>query len=48
MGSGLRSTVAQLSPAEAEEVRARCTAEIVNRQITRLTTSSRYGLATEP
>ena len=46
MGSGLRSTVAQLSAAAAEEVRARCTAEIVHRQITELTTSSRYGLAT--
>lgn len=48
MGSGLRSTVAQLTPAAAEEVRFRCTAEIAHRQITRLTTTTRYGLAIRP
>ena len=48
MGSGLRSTVVQLTPAAADEVRARCTEEIAQRQITRLTTISRYGLATPP
>ena len=48
MGSGLRSTVGRLTPAVAGQVRARCTAEIAQRQITRLTTISRYGLATAP
>jgi hypothetical protein len=48
MGSGLRSTIGQLDPDAAERVRARCTAEITRRQITRLTTISRYGLATRP
>lgn len=45
MGSGLRSTVAQLTPAAVEEMRARCTNEIAHRHITRLTTISRYGVA---
>ena len=46
MGSGLRSTVAQLTPTAAEEVRALCAAEIAHHPITRLTTASRYALAT--
>ena len=45
MGSGLRSTIGRLDPDAAARVRARCTAEIGSRQIARLTTTSRYGLA---
>jgi hypothetical protein len=48
MGSGLRSTVARLTPAAADEVRARCASDIEHHQITRLTTMSRYALATRP
>lgn len=46
MGSGLRSTVGQLAADAAQEVRARCAAEITRRRITELTTISRYGVAT--
>ena len=46
MGSGLRSTVAQLTPTAADEVRARCAIDIAHGPITRLTTTSRYALAT--
>jgi hypothetical protein len=46
MGSGLRSTVAQLDHDAADWVRARCTADMTRRRITRLTTISRYGVAT--
>jgi ubiquinone/menaquinone biosynthesis C-methylase UbiE len=45
MGSALRHTISQLTPAAAEHVRARCNAEVARRQITALTTISRYGLA---
>jgi SAM-dependent methyltransferase len=48
MGSGLRSTIAQLDPDAADRVRAHCAAELARGQITRLTTISRYGLATRP
>jgi ubiquinone/menaquinone biosynthesis C-methylase UbiE len=44
MGSGLRSTVAQLTGEAAEQVRARCTEEMTRLQITQLSTISRYGL----
>lgn len=46
MGSALRRTVSQLTPTAAEQVRARCNAEVARRQITALTTISRYGIAT--
>jgi ubiquinone/menaquinone biosynthesis C-methylase UbiE len=45
MGSGLRATIAQLDPATAEQVRARCTERIEQEQITSLTVTSRYGIA---
>jgi ubiquinone/menaquinone biosynthesis C-methylase UbiE len=48
MGSGLRSTIGRLEPDAAELVRARCAAAITRRQITRVTTISRYGVAARP
>jgi ubiquinone/menaquinone biosynthesis C-methylase UbiE len=46
LGSGLRSTIAQLDASASDEVHARCTAAIAREHVDSLTTTSRYVVAT--